>query len=243
LITSEQKEFLITEGYLLVDSIELANEEFLQAENALNNRINNGDFTNLVWNSKKDDVDHPVIVDDIPTLFPNIVSNKDEWTGSLSDLEEFHQWIVDNFNSDLSNPMGVQLWLYTNQPTPLFIEFKKQLAADVYDVEYGTYNGETQAEFTLYLPGGATPLHQDGCTSGRMCVTLTYFNKDWEGNGGDFKFTDKHGKVITHHPKYGKTLILDFTDKNAIERNNIYHEVTRIENNFRRYCYLDSVNS
>lgn len=240
MITQEQSEFLKKEGYLLVDVLSLMPDEFYEAEQVLNEYIDNKSFDTLVCNPYQWELE----LDDVLKMFPNVERKKmDEFTGPQDSLVEYHNWIVENYGD---NPQfNQQIWLY-KQHKDLFNAFKKNIAKDVYDVKDDElhYIGNTIAEFTLYIPGSRTPLHQDGCQSGRMCVILTYLSKDWkEDDGGLFKFTDIHGNIQEIKPEYGKSLILDFTDKFNNERNNLFHEVTLVENNFWRYTHLDSVNS
>ena len=131
-------------------------------------------------------------------------------------------------------------------PIVLFQQFKKDISSFFYDLdedEVKIMNDRSQfADFTLYLPGHQTPDHQDGCESGRMMVFLSYLSKDYKDGGGEFKFVDVHGEEKIIIPEYGKVLVLDFTDKNDVPRNNLHHSVTKVKS-FRRYCYLGSLNS
>lgn len=238
--TQEQKDFLHNEGYLLLDMKELYPQEFEDAENYLKQIIENKEFNILLTNHI-----HPAIPSEVKSLIDELglerVKN-DELHGDQDKLEELHRFIV---SLDDYEWVG-QLWMYHQQQNYLFTEFRQDIGSFFYDLDETQLKeikeSSNHAEYTLYLPGGMTPNHQDGCESGRMMVFLTYFSKDYEDGGGTFKFLDVHGEEKEIIPEYGKVLVLDFTDKEDTPRNNLYHEVTKIKS-FRRYCYLGSINS
>lgn len=237
--TQEQRDFLHTEGYLLLDMKELYPNEFDEAEGVLQRLIDNKKFNTLLTNHQ-----HPSVTDDILSKIDELGLEKhkhDELLGDQDKLEEFHRYMV----SQDSYEFAGQVWLYSQVRDNLFYNFKKDVSKFFYDFtdeELSSISTSPIQEFTLYLPGSRTPEHQDGCDSGRLFVFLTYFSKDYENGGGTFNFTDVHGERKEIVPEYGKVLILDFTDKYDNPRNNLYHEVGVVKS-FRRYCYLGSVNS
>jgi len=237
--TQEQKEFLQTEGYLLLDMKELYPDEFDEAEKVLDRLKENKRFNTLLTNHQ-----HPSITDDILSKIDELGIEKhkhDELLGDQDTLEEFHRFMVSKGDYEFAG----QVWFYSQVRDNLFYNFKKDMAKFFYDFtdeELSKISTSPIHEFTLYLPGSRTPEHQDGCETGRLLVFLTYFSKDYENGGGNFKFRDIHGQTQEIVPEYGKVLILDFTDKYDNPRNNLYHEVTPVKS-FRRYCYLGSLNS
>jgi len=135
--------------------------------------------------------------------------------------------------------------MFSQVNNSLFHNFKKDAAKDLYeftDNEVKLIKKDQICEYTLYLPGGQTPYHLDGCESGRLMVFLTYFSHDYKDGGGVFEFRDKSGTIQEIEPVYGTSLVLDFTDKEDNPTNNLDHRVTAVDN-FRRYCFLSSLNS
>jgi|TARA_B110000908_G_scaffold5519_1_gene7035 hypothetical protein len=238
--TEKQKEFLHTEGYLLLDMKELYPNEFTKAEKSLQNIVDNKKFNILMTNHT-----HPNFPIEVDTLIDELglerVKN-DEIHGEQHKLEVLNEYIV---GLDDYTFVG-QNWMYIMQQNNLFQQFKKDISSFFYDLDEDEVKIMTDrsefADFTLYLPGHQTPDHQDGCESGRMMVFLSYFSKDYKDGGGEFKFVDVHGEEKIIIPEYGKVLVLDFTDKNDVPRNNLHHSVTKVKS-FRRYCYLGSLNS
>ncbi len=235
----EEKEFLNDEGYLVVNIKELYPEEFERAEKILKEEIIADKKFNILI-CKPDRVN-----DEAKELISSLDITKDvdrgEITGNQDDLETIHNVIVNDYDEGRDG----QIWLYTSFPNTLFYEFKKDAAKDLYNFtdEEITKISEMQiTEYTLYLPGGQTPYHLDGCESGRLMVFLTYFSHDYKDGGGVFEFKDKNGITKEIEPEYGTSLILDFTDKHDNPTNNLNHRVTAVKN-FRRYCFLSSLNS
>jgi Rps23 Pro-64 3,4-dihydroxylase Tpa1-like proline 4-hydroxylase len=90
--------------------------------------------------------------------------------------------------------------------------------------------------FTLYKNTDFIQPHKDGMNVGRCCVVLIYLSheKDYNDGGGEIVITegDFNEKVVPINENF---CILDFT------KNNPYHAVNPVKNNFERYTYINFV--
>lgn len=93
--------------------------------------------------------------------------------------------------------------------------------------------------FTLYEDGDFIENHNDGgydLNQGRLCVILIYLSdeKDYKDGGGKFILRDDklHEEIL---PFKGNFVMLDFT------KHDLFHEVEKVKNNFRRFCYISFV--
>jgi hypothetical protein len=83
--------------------------------------------------------------------------------------------------------------------------------------------------------------HNDGgydLNRGRLCVILIYLSdeKDHKADGGKFILRDD--KLHEEIPPFkGNFVMLDFT------KHNLFHEVEKVKNNFRRFCYISFVSN
>ena len=65
---------------------------------------------------------------------------------------------------------------------------------------------------------------------------LLYLNDDWkEGDGGELVIKN-NGKETIVLPKLGNYAVLDFT------KNNVTHEVLKVNNDFKRFSYIHFLN-
>ena len=236
----QDKEFLKTEGYLVVNLKELYPIEFEKAEKLLQDKIiSSKKFNTLICKPDKVNDEAKKLIDSLDVELAE--GQEDQLVGSQDDLESIHTAIVNDYDEDRDG----QIWLFSQVNNSLFHNFKKDAAKDLYeftDNEVKLIKKDQICEYTLYLPGGQTPYHLDGCESGRLMVFLTYFSHDYKDGGGVFEFRDKSGTIQEIEPVYGTSLVLDFTDKEDNPTNNLDHRVTAVDN-FRRYCFLSSLNS
>ena len=236
----QDKEFLKTEGYLVVNLKELYPIEFEKAEKLLQDKIiSSKKFNTLICKPDKVNDEAKKLIDSLDVELAE--GQEDQLVGSQDDLESIHTAIVNNYSEDRDG----QIWMFSQVNNSLFHNFKKDAAKDLYeftDNEVKLIKKDQICEYTLYLPGGQTPYHRDGCESGRLMVFLTYFSHDYKDGGGVFEFRDKSGTIQEIEPVYGTSLVLDFTDKEDNPTNNLDHRVTAVDN-FRRYCFLSSLNS
>jgi len=245
----QDKEFLKTEGYLVVNLKELYPIEFEKAEKLLQDEIiSSKKFNTLICKPDKVNDEAKKLIDSLDVELAE--GQTDQLVGSQDDLESIHTAIVNDYDEDRDG----QIWLFSQVRNSLFHNFKKDAAKDLYeftddevkliqkDKNTREFDDLQLCEYTLYLPGGQTPYHRDGCESGRLMVFLTYFSHDYKDGGGIFEFEDKNGDIQEIAPVYGTSLLLDFTDKEDNPTNNLDHRVTAVDN-FRRYCFLSSLNS
>lgn len=122
---------------------------------------------------------------------------------------------------------------------PQFKQFKK-LSTDIVKELYPDNNYEInsfneQGWLTLFEKEDMISPHRDGRNPGRVCAILIYLNDDWkEGDGGELVVIDKQNEKIKIPPKFGTTVVLDFT----LEENNISHSVLPIQGDFKRWAYI-----
>ena len=236
----EEKEFLKKEGYLVVNLKELYPKEFERAEKILQDEIiSSKKFDTLICKPDRVNDEAKKLINSLDVKLAE--GQGDQLVGSQDDLESIHTAIVNNYSEDRDG----QIWMFSQVNNSLFHNFKKDAAKDLYeftDNEVKLIKKDQICEYTLYLPGGQTPYHLDGCESGRLMVFLTYFSHDYKDGGGVFEFRDKSGTIQEIEPVYGTSLVLDFTDKEDNPTNNLDHRVTAVDN-FRRYCFLSSLNS
>ena len=236
----KDKEFLKKEGYLVVNLKELYPNEFERAEKVLQDEIiSSKKFDTLICKPDKVNDEAKKLIDSLDVKLAE--GQRDQLVGSQDDLESIHTAIVNDYDEARDG----QIWMFSQVHNSLFYNFKKDAAKDLYeftDDEVKMIQEDQICEYTLYLPGGQTPYHLDGCESGRLMVFLTYFSHDYKGGGGIFEFKDKSGDIQEIEPVYGTSLLLDFTDKEDKPTNNLDHRVTPVSN-FRRYCFLSSLNS
>jgi hypothetical protein len=236
----KEKQFLKKEGYLVVNLKQLYPKEFETAEKLLQETIvAQKQFNTLICKPDRVNDEAKELISSLDVKLAE--GQGDQLVGSQDDLESVHTAIVNNYNEGTDG----QVWLFSQVQNNLFYNFKKDAAKDLYeftDDEVKMIQEDQICEYTLYLPGGQTPYHLDGCESGRLMVFLTYFSTDYKDGGGVFEFRDKAGNIQEIAPVYGTSLILDFTDKEDNPTNNLDHRVTEVTN-FRRYCFLSSLNS
>jgi hypothetical protein len=236
----KDKEFLKKEGYLVVNLKELYPNEFERAEKVLQDEIiSSKKFDTLICKPDKVNDEAKKLIDSLDVKLAE--GQRDQLVGSQDDLESIHTAIVNDYDEARDG----QIWMFSQVNNSLFYNFKKDAAKDLYeftDDEVKKIEEDQICEYTLYLPGGQTPYHLDGCESGRLMVFLTYFSHDYKDGGGIFEFKDNNGDIQEIEPVYGTSLLLDFTDKEDKPTNNIDHRVTEVDN-FRRYCFLSSLNS
>lgn len=236
----KDKEFLKKEGYLVVNLKELYPNEFERAEKILQDEIiSSKKFDTLICKPDKVNDEAKKLIDSLDVKLAE--GQGDQLVGSQDDLESIHTAIVNDYDEARDG----QIWMFSQVNNSLFYNFKKDAAKDLYeftDDEVKKIEEDQICEYTLYLPGGQTPYHLDGCESGRLMVFLTYFSHDYKDGGGIFEFKDNNGDIQEIEPVYGTSLLLDFTDKEDKPTNNIDHRVTEVDN-FRRYCFLSSLNS
>lgn len=236
----KDKEFLKKEGYLVVNLKELYPNEFERAEKILQDEIiSSKKFDTLICKPDKVNDEAKKLIDSLDVKLAE--GQGDQLVGSQDDLESIHTAIVNDYDEGRDG----QIWMFSQVNNSLFYNFKKDAAKDLYeftDDEVKKIEEDQICEYTLYLPGGQTPYHLDGCESGRLMVFLTYFSHDYKDGGGIFEFKDNNGDIQEIEPVYGTSLLLDFTDKEDKPTNNIDHRVTEVDN-FRRYCFLSSLNS
>lgn len=120
---------------------------------------------------------------------------------------------------------------YFNNLTKLFI---RNFYPEIND---SCSNLHFQSAITVYLDGDYTEKHRDGQNLGRLCAVLIYLTPEHEYNNGEGELVvigdeEQHlnGSALT--PVRGNIAMLDFTNHNP------FHEVRRVTNNFRRFCYL-----
>jgi hypothetical protein len=109
--------------------------------------------------------------------------------------------------------------------------------------------------FTLYENNDFIKLHRDGRNPGRLCVILIYLSdlEDYVDGGGrlliykkdtldgGFSFSTLDNDIETKNcievvtPVVGNFVILDFT------KNNPFHAVEPVKNEFKRHCYINFV--
>ena len=122
---------------------------------------------------------------------------------------------------------------------PQFKQFKK-LSTDIVKELYPDNNYEInsfneQGWLTLFEKEDLITPHRDGRNPGRICAILIYLNDDWkEGDGGELVVIDKQNKKIKIPPKFGTTVVLDFT----LEENNLSHAVLPVNGDFKRWAYI-----
>lgn len=102
---------------------------------------------------------------------------------------------------------------------------------DVYP-ELNVNNIGHDASISLYENGDFINEHQDGFNQGRLCAILIYLTDIKEYNNGGGELIINNTSVI---PVKGTYAIIDFT------KNNPFHAVNPVKNNFRRFCFLDFV--
>ena len=133
-----------------------------------------------------------------------------------------------------------QWWSYTLQRTidPNVLEkFRNQMSNYMISI-YGnvglTRNNIAHGDnVALYEPGDFSEIHRDGQNIGRHAVIIIYLGENYNNDGGEFVFGERHDIVI--EPKFGNFVMLDFT------KNNVPHGVLPVKNNFKRLSYLDFV--
>jgi Rps23 Pro-64 3,4-dihydroxylase Tpa1-like proline 4-hydroxylase len=102
-----------------------------------------------------------------------------------------------------------------------------------YEIDYNT-NGS----FTLYENGHFIENHRDGNDNNfnRMCVIIIYISLESEYNnngGGELVIKTNSQKEYTIKPILGTFSLLDFS------KNNVYHAVNMVKNDFKRYAFIN----
>lgn len=238
--SQEEKDFLIQNGYLIVDTFKYAPIETEEALKSLQYHIDNKLFDRLTITPS---VINKTQLDELKVLFPSVCKDEtryDVLIGNQDELELLHQYIIENY----SNKRIPQIWLQTSSELNLNLFFNLRLKISDELYQYRRDDKRRQnGILTMFKNGGFIEEHQDaGENSQRLCVLTFYLNNSYDmNNGGDLVITTKMGENIIIPPKIGTCVILDFTGNDGVLRNNLKHGVTPIKNNFSRYTYLSGI--
>lgn len=239
--SQQQKDFLIENGYLIVDTFEYVPIETEEALKSLQHHIDNKLFDRLTI--------APHILNDtdlekIKLSFPSVYRDENKYDvliGQQDELELLHDHIVKNY-SDKNIP---QIWLQTSSELNLnlFFDLRLKISDELY--EYRRDDKRRQnGVITMFKKNGNISLHQAGNqTSQRLCTMMFYLNSPTDSidNGGELELITKNGDFLRITPNIGTCVILDYMGKDSIIRNNLFQSVLPIKNNFSRYTYLSGI--
>jgi hypothetical protein len=133
-----------------------------------------------------------------------------------------------------------RFWEYDLKDENITKYFDK-ISVDIGNALYPKYNVnlndlDSRGRYMLYENGDLIKMHEDGFDARRLCVVLLYLNDDWkDGDGGELVIKNNGEKTIVL-PKLGNYAVLDFT------KNNVSHEVLKVNNNFKRFSYIHFLN-
>lgn len=133
-----------------------------------------------------------------------------------------------------------RFWEYTindENITKFFDKISVAIGNSLYPKYNITLNDlDSRGRYMLYENGDFIKAHEDGFDARRLCVVLLYLNDDWkEGDGGELVIKN-NGKETIVLPKLGNYAVLDFT------KNNVTHEVLKVNNDFKRFSYIHFLN-
>ena len=157
----------------------------------------------------------------------------------LKDVESRDSYVKDN------NLVTFQKWFeYAIHQKPneinchtIFGETSKKILDHFYPNYEINYN--SSGAFTLYEDGHFIQDHKDGNNPGRVCVIIIYLSSESEYNndgGGELVIKTNSNKEYTIKPILGTFSLLDFSESD------IFHEVNKVKNGFKRYAFINFFN-
>jgi GDP-L-fucose synthase len=138
-----------------------------------------------------------------------------------------------------NNRTVIQRWWESQSPEGVFNDVKsyfdqrvQKYLEKIYPESKGI--GSNDSNFTLYENGDFITPHRDGFNIWRYCVILIYLSDENKYNdGGGELVIEENGIREIIKPIKGTFCILDFT------RNNAYHAVNHVKNDFKRFTYIN----
>lgn len=152
-----------------------------------------------------------------------------------NEIKERDEFIIKN------NYKTIQRWWEFNAPTEVLAEYFDNIAVNIgkqlypnYDLSIQDY--DSRGNFTLYENNDFIKEHEDGFDSNRLCVVLIYLSDNWNpGDGGELVIKNNEHSLVVN-PILGNFAVLDFV------KNNVSHEVLKVNGNFKRFTYIHFLN-
>ena len=207
LFTQEDKDFLIENGYLIIDVEKIVPFELQEAIEVLNECNTNKLYDILILQPTYLSAEELNYID---VNFPNtkmVENSHDKWTGPQDELDGIREYVFRNGDSELIP----QVWIESNstRSITLFLNLRLAISKELYNYTRSELRkqGGVITEFTNY---GKIITHADAVeNSQRLCVITFYLNdkSEAEGNGGELVLTSKKGDKITIPPYKGTAVI------------------------------------